>query len=154
EMTARGDVDFGSGRRLETSGLVSRDAHVWQLSSGPSGQGWGNVAGRVTFRAPVGALAISHTLGVSHFASHADRWFAQPAIDTAKTFSGVENLPVTSSVDYLTLGGRVSAKTPARDPVIVGYDLVAQRSSFGGPREAIYWGDLTTDHASRRDGLA
>src|SRR5262249_53301947 len=30
EMTARGDVDFGSGRRLETSGLVSRDAHVWQ----------------------------------------------------------------------------------------------------------------------------
>jgi hypothetical protein len=154
QMTARGDVDLGNGRRLEASSLVSSDAHLWRLSAGPSSQGWGNMAGRVTFRAPVGALAISHTLGVSHFATHADRWFARPAVDTAKTFNGVENLPVTSSVDYFTLGGRVSAKTSTRDPLVVGYDLIAQHSSFGGPREAIYWGDLTTEHASRRDGLA
>jgi hypothetical protein len=156
EVTARGDVDLGNGRRLETSGLVSRDARRWRTQSGAysTSQAWGNVAGRVTFHAPLGALAISHTLGVSNFASSSDRYFAQPSTDTSVVLNRLEIRPVAASVDYLTLGGRASTKTPSHGVFVGGYDFVAQRSSFDGPRQAIYWGDLSTGQASRRDGLA
>jgi hypothetical protein len=35
-----------------------------------------------------------------------------------------------------------------------GYDLIAQRSSVNAVRQDIYWGDLSQERASRRDGIA
>jgi hypothetical protein len=151
ELTARGDLDLGDGRRLETSGLVSRDARRFQ---GSSSTAWGNAAGRVTLRAPLGALAISHTLGVSHFAAVANRYLAWFSLDTTAGIIELVNdsskiLPLASSVDYLTLSGRVSAKVSARDTFVGGYDFVSQRSSVDGD-----WSDYLLENVPHRNGLA
>jgi len=156
QATFRSDVDLGSGRRLETSGLFSRDAR--RFHAGDAGyvedQDWGNAVARVTFRAPLGPFAISHTIGVSHFASSSSRWFAQPSTDTSIVSTRVAIRPVTSSIDYVTIGGRIGTTGSSRDAPIGGYDVIVQRSSLDGPRLSLYWGDLSTEAASRHDALA
>jgi hypothetical protein len=155
QLTARGDLDLGDGRRLETSGLLSRDVRRFHSESGyEPGQDWGNVVARLTFRAPVGSLATSTTVGASHFASGSNRWIAQASPDTGFVVSAVQIEPVMSTVDYLTLVGRIGPMSSSRSVSTAGYDLILQRSSFAGPRLSIYWGDFSIDQTSRRDALA
>src|SRR5262249_47207593 len=64
QAAARGDIDLGGGKRIETSGLFSRDART--LANEPDGnetnQVWRNGVGRLTFSSPLGQLVTSHTV--------------------------------------------------------------------------------------------
>ena len=155
EATLRSDFDLGGGMRVETSGLLTRDARTLQtlLDSNGTSQEWSNAIGRVTFSAPVGAVATSHTIGVSHYAANVDRWVGQSANGTGGVPTNVIAAPVRSSVDYATFGGRVAPRTPGRHVTIAGYDVIVQRSSFTGTNESPAWGDPSRPFISRRGTL-
>ena len=143
QAAVRGDLDLGGGKRLETSGLVTQDALTWAsvLDADPTMREWSNAVGRVTFSAPLGPLATSHTFGVSSYSSSTDRWFnGAPA-------------PVMSSVEYVTLGGRVVPRATQSGVTTVGYDVTVQRSSFTGTNETPVWGDPFRPFLSRRGTL-
>ncbi|HMA25868.1 MAG TPA: TonB-dependent receptor [Gemmatimonadaceae bacterium] len=138
QTTVRGDLDLGDGKRIETSGLFTHDARTF---AGETNQEWGNTAGRVTFSAPIGRFVESQTIGVSHYASSSDRLLASIA------------LPVTSSVDYVNLSGRIEPGGAPRDVTTVGYDLVMQHASMDGTYESPVWADSSRLSAARRSSL-
>lgn len=146
QVAMHADAQLSDAAWLETSALVTRDAHQFGDARGPIAtfQDWGNAAARVTLGAQLGSISTSHTLGISHFGSSSARSLASSSSTT------VTSDPLRSQVDYVTLGGRAS--TP-QSHVSAGYDVVAQRSSFAGPRLGIFWGDLSFDHVARDDAL-
>ncbi len=155
QVAARGDIDLGNGRRIETSGLLTRDSRRYRtpIAGDQSEQDWGNVAGRATFLAPLGSFATSHTVGISRFSTNSARWFAQVPSKASATSSTVSMSPVTSTIDYVTIGGRIEPLVPSRNRLLAGYDLTIQRSSIGGPRQSLYWGDLSMERIRRNDAL-
>lgn len=154
QVGIRGDLDLGGGMRIETSGLLTRDARTLQtfLDSNETSQEWSNAIGRVTFSAPVGAVVMSHIIGVSRYAANVDRWVGQSA-NEAGVVTKVITVPMTSSVDYVTFGGRVAPRAPGGDVTTVGYDVIVQRSSFTGTNESPVWGDPFRPFTSRRGTL-
>jgi hypothetical protein len=138
QTTVRGDLDLGDGKRIETSGLFTHDARTL---AGATNQEWGNAAGRLSFYAPVGTLVASHSIGVSRYASSTDRRIA-----------GIER-PVTSSVDYMNLSGRIEPRGASRDVTTMGYDLVIQHTSMDGTHESPLWADSSRLNAARRSSL-
>jgi hypothetical protein len=155
QMTFRGDVRLAPGHDLEVSSLFSTDARhaIGNDGANPLQQEWGNAAGRMTYHASLGAFATSHTLGISHFASSASRWSA-PSIAGSQTGAlALVNNPVTSSVDYVTFGGRIAQRGSSANSFAAGYDVITEHSSFGGPRQSLYWNDFSFEHVARRDAL-
>lgn len=144
QATARGDIDLGDGKRIEASGLFTRDART--LANEPDGdetnQVWRNGVSRVTFSSPVGPFVTSHTVGISQFASSSDRYVAQSPTDPVMT------IPVTSSVEYVTVGGQIGSRAATRDASTVGYDLIMQRTSIHGTQQT-----LVTNPVVRRGEL-
>ncbi|MEP6492056.1 MAG: TonB-dependent receptor [bacterium] len=150
QATVRGDLDLGGGRRLATSGLVTRDARIGvsQFGSDATNQEWANALGRVTFTTPLGPFAMANTLGASSFESSSNRWITVPAAGATPTLS-----PVTSNVDYLTFGGRVAARLPTDNVTTFGYDVIAQRTSIQGTHKSPGEDDLALAVAARADAL-
>ena len=143
QIVGRGDLQLGGGRRIETSALITRDERSGAHLRVPETQGWNNAAGRVTFFQPLGALVATSTVGITHFASD-----LQDAIAEAPGEFGIVSnphfSPVTSSVDYVMLSGRLAPAAFSTNGWALGYDLVNQRSAFGGMREHLLWSDLST----------
>jgi hypothetical protein len=152
EATARTDLDLGGGRRLELSGLFADDARLatTSLDSNRTSQNWRNAVGRVTFFAPVGTLASSHTIAVSSFASRSDRWVSLVSPSAPALAPVVTAAPVTSSVDYLTLSGHFAT----RAPTLFGYDFTSQRSTLDGTQDYLLGGDGSHAFESRIARLA
>jgi hypothetical protein len=143
QATARGDIDLGGGRRIETSGLFGRDARITPHANigDETTQEWSNALGRLTFLAPFGSVTTGHSIGVSRFASHSDRLIV-----------GSSN-PVASSVDHVTLSGRVAARTPQQRVTTAGYDVTSEQSSIDGTQQSLAWFDLAQALTSRRTAL-
>ena len=143
QATARADVNLGDGRRIETSGLFTRDARITPNTAlgDETTQEWSNGVGRVTLVAPVGSVTTAHSIGVSRFASHTDRLLVG------------SSSPIESSVDYVTLGGRIAARAPQQHVTTAGYDVTSQRSSIDGTQQSLGWFDIDQARASRRGAL-
>jgi len=143
QATARGDVDLGGGRRIETSGLFTRDARITPYIGvgDETTQEWSNVLGRVTLVAPLGSVTTSHSIGASHFGAHTNR-----QLDASPS-------PVESSVDYVTLGGRIAARAPQQHVTTAGYDVISEQSSIDGTQQSLAWFDPAQARASRRAAL-
>jgi carboxypeptidase family protein len=154
QAAVRGDLALGGGARIETSGLFTRDARTLRTLVGndSTNQEWSNAMGRVTLSAPLGALATSHTIGLSRYASNVDRSTGQTA--PGGSITSVITAPVKSSIDYVTVGGRLAPRAPARAVTTVGYDVVVQRSSFTGTNETPVWGDPFRPFMRRLSTLA
>ena len=145
QATARGDVDLGGGKRLETSGLFTHDARTF---GGDANQEWQNGAGRVSFVTRLGPLTTTQSIGASHYASRTNR-FVVPAPGAGSIAS-----PATSSIDYLDWSGRVDAPSTPGIVTSAGYDLVVERASMVGTRAPLTWSDTTQLNASRRGSLS
>lgn len=154
QVSFRSDVVLDSSRRFETSGLLTRDTRGgWRLSGDKlTTQQWGNAAGRATFYTPLGPFFASQTVGITHFASSSSRYFVEVDGPVPASDRPIDR-PVTSSVDYVTVGGRAGRST-ATSATQAGYDVTMQRSSLAGSRGSILWGDLSMDDFVRRDVLS
>ncbi|HSQ32261.1 MAG TPA: TonB-dependent receptor [Gemmatimonadaceae bacterium] len=154
--SARGDIELGGGARIETSGLYTRDARTLRtvLDSDGTNQEWSNASGRVALSAPIGPFATSHTFGISRYASHVDRWTVQPPTIAGGSVTNIVPAPVKTNVEYVMFGGRIAPRAPARNVTTVGYDVIAQRSSFTGTNETPVWGDPYRPFMSRRGSLS
>lgn len=153
QVATRGDQTFASGRRLETSALLTRDGERSGVTGARESQHWGNAAARVTLVQPLGALVLSNTVAATRFSSSRQQALAFLANDPA-VIDSVAFRPVTSSVDYAMLSGRLTPAARGLDGWATGYDLVAQQSSFSGLRMHLLWGDASTDRLAHRDALS
>lgn len=153
QVVARGDLQLGGGRRIESSALITRDDRVSAAVSIPEMQSWGNAAGRVTFVQPLGTLAATQTFGMTHFSSDLQDALVQVP-NTAGFYSNPTFSPVLSSVDYVLLSGKLGPARFSSNGWTLGYDLINQRSAFGGMREHLLWSDLSTDRITRSDALS
>ena len=150
QASLRADVRLHATSALEMSAIANDDARYWPSSSDASSvsQRWGNVAGRLTYRAVVGRFVASHTVGATHFESHASDWTTVAGSDENSVTP--TKLATQSTVDYLALGGRITGESLPT----VGYDLVTQRASLSGPRERLYWGDVSLSRDERASGMS
>ncbi len=147
QATFRGDAELGGGKRLETSGLFTSDARIYGTAlGGAASQTWNNGAGRIAFFAPLGAVGMSQSVGISRFASSS----AQTLEVSGGNFV---SSPVRSIVDYATLGGRIETRQSSRDVTTVGYDVTIDESSIDGTQQELIWPDSSLTHVSRRDKL-
>ena len=147
QVTLRADADLGDGKRIVTSGLYTRDTRLSHSDAGDQEtQDWRNMAERVTFAAPIGSVATSHTIGFSHYTSSTSRFFALSP-DT------VIASPAVSSVDYLALSGRLDPPRSRSDAATLGYDLIVQRSSLAGTHESPFWLDSSQTFTRRSGAL-
>jgi Carboxypeptidase regulatory-like domain len=147
QVTNRIEADLSGGARMVTSGLYTRDSRTSQSSAGGQvTQDWRNVAQRLTFFAPVGSVATSHTIGFSHYTSNASRFF-EVSPDT------VIASPAVSGVDYFALSGRLDPPRTQHDAVSVGYDVITQRSSLAGTHESPFWLDSSQTFTRRSGAL-
>jgi hypothetical protein len=149
QMTLRTDADLGDGKRIVTSGLLTRDSRISHSDVGgdQTNQDWRNIVERVTFSAPIGSVATSHTIGFSHYSSLTTRFFA-----TSPTDSAIAR-PATSGVEYVALSGRIGPRSAQRDAATVGYDMILQRSSLFGTRESPFWLDSSQAFVERHGVL-
>jgi hypothetical protein len=140
QATARGDVELGGGKRIETSGLFTQDERTF---AGNANQQWQNGAGRVSFLTHLGSLAATQSVGVSHYASRSNRFFTN-----ASSTDSVIASPVTSSIDYLDVSGRVDGAGASRSVTSAGYDLVVEHASMVGTHAVGVWLDPSQINAS------
>jgi len=158
EATARGDLDLDGGKRLETSGLLTRDARIFpnEPDGNDINQEWRNAVGRVTFSAPFGPVVTSHHIGISHFSSSSDRYFsadsAPEPIDVLQPHS-IKSRPVSSSVDYVTVGGQLAPRSPSPDLTTLGYDVILLHTKLEGTQENVVLGDTAVALARRATEL-
>ena len=154
QATLRVDARLGPTRALEMSALVDDDVReLPAIGSSNSSQAWGNAGARLTLRALIGSVATSNTIGISHFGSHADHWIAQASHGDA-TENPVSLRSLRSNVDYLTFGGRATPLIEGHQSLpTFGYDITEQQSSLSGPRQSIFWGELSDDPVRRADRL-
>jgi len=147
QATLRGDADLGGGMRFETSGLFTRDARTYGTGlGGAASQTWNNAAGRITFFAPLGALGMSQSVGMSRFASGSARTLEL-------SDSTLVSSPVRSSVSYATLSGRLGTRVSTRDVTTLGYDVTIDGTSVDGTQQDLTWPDSSLAHVSRRNNL-
>lgn len=137
DFAGRMDIELGGGARVEASGLWEQDrlegdvANVLERTTAS----WGNTAGRVTLRAVLRGLEVSHSVGGSFYAVRTDpRVVRSREPDHAWTEPASRN-----EIRYAQFGGELSPAghgTPAR--WTIGYDVVAQDVSYDGPMPRAY----------------
>ena len=146
QATARGDIDLGDGKRLETSGLFTHDARTF---AGDANQEWQNGAGRVSFLTRFGSFTATQSVGASHYGSRSNRFVASAGASGSPIAR-----PVTSSIDYLNWSGRIDAPGASNTVTSAGYDLVAERASMLGTHAPAVWSDTAQMNVTRRGSLS
>jgi hypothetical protein len=146
ELVARGDLDLGGGKRLEASGLATRDYLGLTGSYFPTESGWRNAMGRVTLRLPLGGLATTHTVGKSKYSAQTPQ--TPLAISTSDSLGINVNVPrsmmlrMWAGTDYIALSGEVRPRNNA-NTWSAGYSVVSEHASFYAPRFLLAWDDLS-----------
>jgi hypothetical protein len=162
ELALRADHDFGGGKGIELSHLLTRDYFqvypdgFGSFRPGLNDQPRGNpdvirsgtrlVRGALNLAA--GGLRISHTVGYSAYESrNFSMQFPVGAVDTSLYFLTPGNpVPYFSRVNYVTLRGALSPLTAGSgDRWSAGYELSTYRASSQAPRHAFSWWDLSIE---------
>lgn len=161
EIAVRLNHDFGGGKSIELSDLMSRDypqefrSYDWftgSASDRPEADVLrsGTHLGRATFRADLHRFRLSQTIGFSAYEGR-DYSVQYPigAYDTtAKSLYSYlpgGNVPYFSRVSFTTLRGVIEPRVAATDRWSLGYELGTYRASSIAPRHAYSWSDLSTE---------
>jgi hypothetical protein len=154
ELALRVNHDFGNGRSLEVSDLMTRDyprAFRFNFLNASANETpdvlrSGSHLGRATFRMDVGRLRVSQTIGFSAYEGR-DYSSATPlgAYDTTFSFIVGNTVPYFSRVSFGTLRGVIEPTAATENRWTVGYELSNYRTSSIAPRHAYSWSALSAE---------
>jgi hypothetical protein len=130
DIAGRVDIDAG-GVHIEASGLWEQD----RLEGDVEGvlertrARWGNAAGNITLRAPIGPFELTQSFGMSRFDARTDERMVRTR-DSAPAWTEPAS---RNAIDHLRIAGDVAPAGPPDDARwSAGYEIARQRVDYDG----------------------